>query len=41
MHMMKIQPSAVGNVCTGASDRWALRGTRGETSPSFRYHRPG
>ena len=41
MHMTKIQPSAVGKVCTGASDRCALRGTRGETSPSFRYQTPG
>ena len=26
MHMMKIQPSAVGKVCTGATERCALRG---------------
>ena len=28
MHMMKIQPSAVGKVCTGATERCALRGWR-------------
>ena len=28
MHMTKIQPSAVGKVCTGATERCALRGWR-------------
>src|SRR6185312_12558861 len=41
MHMMKIQPSLVGKVWTGASERCALRGWRDETSPSLRYQTPG
>ena len=40
MHMTKIQPSAVGNVCTGASEKWLLRSSRDAASPLFKYHVP-
>ncbi len=38
MHMMKTQPSAVGNVCTGATEKWLLRSSRVGACPAFRYH---
>jgi hypothetical protein len=36
-HMTKIQPSALGKVCTGATEKWALRVWRSGTWPSLRY----
>ena len=36
-HITKTHPSAVGSVCTGASEKCALRVWRSGTCPSFRY----